>query len=1021
MFLKKALAALSVAFLVFTSTPVLQAGEALATPDQGVVYSVDENNAIWEVDIASGVATKVNDTTIAGYSNALAYDTARDHFFFMNSDNAFSAPLGIYYWNRLTTGPTSVPSVASPSQFGSPATMPANAAFHNNAYWFVSGTVLNRITFAYAADGTPTSPVRSTYDLALYAAAPGGSVFSAKQFGDIAITPSGMLYGSVRPTGEFFSVDLTLLGSTSNVVYRQIMAPNSGFPGYQITFNQDFTVLYGHNSTDGTWHTINVATGAATALGFTTALFTDLAGASSTRAAAGCSMNSPATLNNQSARVGAAVANAPAVTVVDSLGVPVPNVDVTFTVTSGGGSVGGGQSATVKTDLIGVATAPSWVLGASIGANTLSAASGNLCSVLFQATGTQPGISLSKALTGTAPVKAGDATTWNLIATNTGTVALTSVTITDSLTGDTKACGTLTVSAVCTLSVTYPATQADIDAGVINNSATVVGTAPEGDVFSASANAQTSIVPSPSVSLVKLSDVAAVPVAGDTVVYDFVATNTGNVTLSGVSISDPFPGLGAMTCSPAQPATLNPGEILSCRANYALTQANIDAGKIVNNASVSGRSPSNVTVSNSASKETMLGQSPNMSFVKTASFFDPPQIGDVVDYTFEATNTGNVTLSNATIVDALEGLSDLVCSPVQPATLSPGGKLACTAEYAITQPDIDLATLTNKATITAVTPAGETVSLEAEIKIDIPQNPAVSLEKKVKILESPTLGKPIVYEVVATNIGDVTLNNVLIVDSLPGATVPLCNKPQPAVLEVEEQLVCEITYLITSQDIFNGYVRNTAEVIGNSPFGIPVGGEASTETVIPNSPSFLLTKQVKSVDDSNGTGVTDPGDLITWTITIVNEGDVPLQRVSIYDDLIDQTVECGVVQPKESCVAESFYTVRQIDGRNGAVINNATGTAYDQIGTMLTATVQNVVPVANPAPPIIPASLMPVEGLDGASPLPVADVPTTFLPQTGGVPLHMAVTGAVLLLAGSLLAIRNKKNLPLIPPPEPLA
>ena len=67
---------------------------------------------------------------------------------------------------------------------------------------------------------------------------------------------------------------------------------------------------------------------------------------------------------------------------------------------------------------------------------------------------------------------------------------------------------------------------------------------------------------------------------GDAVTYTFTATNTGNVTLAGVTISDPLPGLSALVC--AQPVDLPPGGVLSCTATYALTQADLDAGGVVN-------------------------------------------------------------------------------------------------------------------------------------------------------------------------------------------------------------------------------------------------------------------------------------------------------------------------------------------------------------------------------------------------------------------------------------------------------
>ena len=40
---------------------------------------------------------------------------------------------------------------------------------------------------------------------------------------------------------------------------------------------------------------------------------------------------------------------------------------------------------------------------------------------------------------------------------------------------------------------------------------------------------------------------------GDTITYSIVVENTGNITLTGVSVSDPDTTVG--TCTPAQPST----------------------------------------------------------------------------------------------------------------------------------------------------------------------------------------------------------------------------------------------------------------------------------------------------------------------------------------------------------------------------------------------------------------------------------------------------------------------------------
>ena len=52
--------------------------------------------------------------------------------------------------------------------------------------------------------------------------------------------------------------------------------------------------------------------------------------------------------------------------------------------------------------------------------------------------------------------------------------------------------------------------------------------------------------------------------AGDRVLYEFIATNIGTVTLTGVTITDPT--VGPLDFTPAAPATLLPGETLAATA-----------------------------------------------------------------------------------------------------------------------------------------------------------------------------------------------------------------------------------------------------------------------------------------------------------------------------------------------------------------------------------------------------------------------------------------------------------------------
>ena len=88
--------------------------------------------------------------------------------------------------------------------------------------------------------------------------------------------------------------------------------------------------------------------------------------------------------DGQGATVGTRVTTDPTVKVTDAHGNPVSGASVTFTVTAGGGSVTGSP---VSTDSSGLASV-GWTLGVTAGTNTLTATSGSLTPVTFNATGT---------------------------------------------------------------------------------------------------------------------------------------------------------------------------------------------------------------------------------------------------------------------------------------------------------------------------------------------------------------------------------------------------------------------------------------------------------------------------------------------------------------------------------------------------------------------------------------------------------------------------------------------------------
>src|SRR5699024_6427965 len=78
--------------------------------------------------------------------------------------------------------------------------------------------------------------------------------------------------------------------------------------------------------------------------------------------------------------------------------------------------------------------------------------------------------------------------------------------------------------------------------------------------------------------------------AGDTITYNFVVTNTGNVTLKDVKVEDDMLETAGIDVE-LETTILAPGESTTGSAVYTVTQADIDSGLVKNIATSTGTPP----------------------------------------------------------------------------------------------------------------------------------------------------------------------------------------------------------------------------------------------------------------------------------------------------------------------------------------------------------------------------------------------------------------------------------------------
>ncbi len=571
------------------------------------------------------------------------------------------------------------------------------------------------------------------------------------------------------------------------------------------------------------------------------------------------------------------------------------------------------------------------------------------------------GLTLAKTITSGSPFNAaGNVVNYSYQLTNSGNVTLTGDgplgvfnIIDDKTTVTCPASPTsLAPAASITCTASYTTTQADMNSGSVTNHAmghALFGTTPvdsNQDTQTANGNQNKSL------TLVKsITSGSPFNAAGNVVNYSYKLTNSGNVTLAGNGTGGVFTvtdNKATVTC-PASPTSLIPGATVTCTASHTITQAEMDSGSVTNVATghavtLVGATP----VDSNQDQQTASGtQNPSLTLAKSITAGSPfNAAGNVVNYGYKLTNSGNVTLtgSGAGSVFTISDDRATVTCPSTPTSLAPAASITCTASYTITQADMDSGSVTNVATGHAVTLVGATPvdSNQDQQTASGTQNPSLTLAKSITS-GSPfnAAGNVVNYSYQLTNSGNVTLTGsgtggvFTISDDRATVTCP----STPTSLAPAASITCTASYTITQADMDSGSVTNHAT--GHSLFGTtPVDSNQETQTASgTRNPSLSLAKDITA-----GGSYDNAGDVVNYSYLLTNNGNVTLigndisGMFTITDDHIGggSAFTCGAVTslaPGASVSCASSYTITQADMDDGTVTNIANGHAITLVGS----------------------------------------------------------------------------------------
>ncbi len=136
--------------------------------------------------------------------------------------------------------------------------------------------------------------------------------------------------------------------------------------------------------------------------------------------------------------------------------------------------------------------------------------------------------------------------------------------------------------------------------------------------------------------------------------YTFTITNTGNMTLTGVTVSDPMCAAAPVRQSgdTNNDNKLQTTETWVYTCSQTVTQAELNAGGSLSNTVTVG---SDQTGPDTDTLNIPVIQAPSLNVTKSSTTTSITSAGQVVPYTFTVTNTGNVTLTGVTVADPMCG------------------------------------------------------------------------------------------------------------------------------------------------------------------------------------------------------------------------------------------------------------------------------------------------------------------------------------------------------------------------------
>lgn len=384
-----------------------------------------------------------------------------------------------------------------------------------------------------------------------------------------------------------------------------------------------------------------------------------------------------------------------------------------------------------------------------------------------------------------------------------------------------------------------------------------------GRVVSASATSSCPGANTPGLAITQECPATPTPIGG-TLTFSSTVFNTGNITLTEITVVNNRPSAGTLVF---HAESLAPGTSTNFLATFTVP-ATYDACTIANTLVVTARNKCNsAPLTNSVTKVCPVMPAPGIKVTKTCPA-TPVTPGGTLTFSGTVLNDGNVTLSNVTVVVNRPNPGTVVYAA---ASLAPGAKATFTGSY--TAP-LDDCSVTDTLSVTAVDRCGNTVSNSTTTTCPIATSPMVAIGRtcpESAVAPGADMG---VYGWI-TNRGNITLTNVTVLVDRPAANTQIFG---PVNLAPGEYAGFVGSFTVPT-NLGACSITSTCTVRGNDKCtGSAVSASSAATCPVKTSPKIVVVK----VCPPNAVA---PGAKLVFTGWVTNMGDVTLTNVMVVNTM----------------------------------------------------------------------------------------------------------------------------------------